>query len=108
MKEAWGDYLQRSAARIAELSEAYGMEDWITQYRRRELKLAGKTARQTDARWSTEIIHWTPTRGKGRDRGRPRTRWEDDIIRIAGGHWTETAKDTLLWDCLLPGYINSV
>jgi len=32
-----------------------------------------------------------------RKRGRPRTRWKDDIVAVAGGRWTDMAKDGQNW-----------
>ena len=81
------------------------MEDWVTQSLNRKWVFAGRAARQTDKRWSKFILDWKPNRGTGRDRGRPRTRWGDEIVAIAGGNWMETAADEEACDLLKDGFI---
>ena len=107
VKETWETYMQRSSRKIDEISKQHGMEDWVTQCLRRKWKFAGKTARQTDKRWSNTILRWKPDGGRGRQRGRPKTRWEDDISALAGGDWVEVAKDEQLWEALQEGFITT-
>jgi hypothetical protein len=57
---------------------------------------AGKIARHNN-RW-TKIFDWIPD-GK-RKRGRPRARWEDEIIKIAGPNWSIKAQDGQTWNTL--------
>ena len=63
---------------------------------------------QTDKRWSTVILDWKPNGGKGRHRGRPKTRWEDEIVAIAGGNWIEIAADEEAWGFLKHGFVCGV
>jgi hypothetical protein len=58
-------------------------------------KWAGHLARRTDHRWTTETTTWKP-RGK-RKRGRPRTRWTDEIAKVAGKEWMKKAQDRDKW-----------
>ena len=44
------------------------------------------------------MLDWTPYFGHGRSRGRPRTRWSDQIENFAGGGWKTIAEDSVLWD----------
>ena len=46
---------------------------------------AGHVARRTDQGWTTRILFWTP-RGRTRNRGRPTTRWRDDLDSSVK-HW---------------------
>ena len=73
--EESSDYMKRSAEQLETIALRFGMEDWVKAYRRRKYRFAGKVARQTDARWSHVIVHWTPNGGNGRDRGKPHSLW---------------------------------
>ena len=48
---------------------------------------AGHISRYTDRRWTLLITKWKGPKGK-RNVGRPKKRWADDIISIAGRNWT--------------------
>ncbi|KPJ09972.1 hypothetical protein RR48_05835 [Papilio machaon] len=53
--------------------------------------------RSDDARWTKQVTLWSgPGRGK-RKRGRPKARWIDDIVKIAGKAWMRTAADRDKW-----------
>jgi hypothetical protein len=106
--ETWVEYMQRSAKQVDELSAKLGMDTWTTIYRRRKWTFAGKTARRTDHRWSQRILEWKPNFGHGRSRGRPKTRWTDDLEAYAGGAWAEVALNTDLWTCLEDGFVNKL
>ncbi|CAH2222158.1 jg26044 [Pararge aegeria aegeria] len=58
----------------------------VTDIAQRVAKLkwqwAGHIARRTDGRWGLKVLEWRPRTGK-RSVGRPRTRWTDDIRRVA-------------------------
>lgn len=57
---------------------------------------AGHVARATDGRWSKKVLHWYP-RDAPRNRGRPRCRWCDDIVAVAGPTWSRIAQDREEW-----------
>ena len=106
--ETWVEYMKRSAARIDEISEQQGLQSWVRTYRQTKWRFAGATARQTDGRWSKAILGWKPDSGLGRDRGRPVTRWSDDIEALAGGSWAEAAQDHKLWALLERGFVDRI
>lgn len=64
---------------------------------------AGHIARMTDNRWTKRLIEWRPREDK-RSRGRPPTRWSDDVRRIAG-NWINKAQDRKKWKNLEEAYI---
>jgi hypothetical protein len=105
--EDWADYMRRSAQQLQTMARRYGLEDWVKGYRRRKYQFAGRVARQTDGRWSYALVHWKPNEGVGRDRGRPHTRWSDDLVRYAGD-WAQEAIDTSLWAAAEEGYIEAI
>lgn len=60
---------------------------------------AGHIARRTDGRWGGKVLEWRPRAG-GRSRGRPPTRWTDDLVKVAGVHWMRVAQDRSVWRTL--------
>ncbi|CAH2091627.1 unnamed protein product [Euphydryas editha] len=60
---------------------------------------AGHIARLTDNRWTHTITLWKGPPGT-RKRGKPVARWADDIIKVAGKKWMETATNKETWKSL--------
>ena len=73
-------WLQDSNAYTSELMERYGVCDWGEAQLHRKWDWAGKVACRTDLRWTHLLAHWVPV--AHRRRGRPETRWEDQINRF--------------------------
>ena len=82
----------------------YGLEDWVTAYWRVNFAFAGNAARCTGGRRGKLAILWKPNGGVGWNRGRPLTRWEDDLENLAGGIWQEAARDISLRNTLTGGF----
>ena len=106
--EPWENYMRRSAKQVDEIASTFNMEDWVAQFRRRKWTFAGKAVRQTDDRWSKLVLSWCPNHGAGREKGRPKTIWSDDIIGVVGGDWMDAAFDEDSWECLKFGYVYGV
>ncbi|KAA5662277.1 hypothetical protein F3G60_33305 [Pseudomonas aeruginosa] len=64
---------------------------------------AGHLARYTDKRWTLEITTWEGPAGKRR-RGRPRSRWIDEITAATGKEWRNKAKEREEWSKLEEAY----
>ncbi|CAG9137374.1 unnamed protein product [Plutella xylostella] len=77
--------------------------DAVDMLCRLKWKWAGHVARTTDGRWSERILHWYP-RDTTRPPGRPKRRWCDDIVEIAGNTWTRRAKDRRDWQTMEEAY----
>jgi hypothetical protein len=60
-------------------------------------EFAGKIARNTE-KWTTDVLNWIPVGKRGR--GRPRPRWEDEILKMAGENWKTIAMDKKAWSNL--------
>ncbi|GBP37018.1 Putative uncharacterized transposon-derived protein F52C9.6 [Eumeta japonica] len=69
-------------------------------------KWAGHVVRYTDRRWTARVTLWNGPTGK-RSRGRPPTRWEDDLRQIAGPNWTDIARDRDVWASLEEAFTQS-
>ena len=103
--EEWADYMKRSASQVGVLAEKYDMDDWLSAHRRRKYEYAGKVMKQTDGRWTQRAIEWLPNHGLGRSRGRPTTRWSDDLEHFAGGNWPQLAKNDAEWLAASDGFV---
>ncbi|CAH2090098.1 unnamed protein product [Euphydryas editha] len=64
---------------------------------------AGHIARYTDRRWTIETTKWKGPSGI-RNTGRPKQRWADDIVQVAGRDWIEQSKDREKWKWLEEAY----
>ena len=56
------------------------------------------------------MLHWIPL-GGDRRRGRPATRWEDELEKFAaarGQKWEECALDRTLWESLEADFLEFV
>ncbi|RZF46617.1 hypothetical protein LSTR_LSTR002949 [Laodelphax striatellus] len=73
--------LQR--VRTAFIKSKVKLEDVSVLVRRLKWKWAGHVSRLQDGRWTKKVTEWEPSWRK-RNIGRPRVRWKDDIVRVAG------------------------
>ena len=88
---------QAAAHMVESIAAQFGMEEWVSAYRRNKWRYAGELARHRDGRWSQKLLTWRPNMGFGRSRGRPRTRWSDLLEDYAGGDWMNIALDAKEW-----------
>ena len=95
--EEWPKYIQRATDQCEKLADEYGLTDWVVMQRFQKWKLAGKTASQTDGRWTKRLLTWRPWFRclPWRCIGHPVKRWIDDICDVAGGRWTDI--DFAVW-----------
>ncbi len=49
-------------------------------------KYSGDIVRQEKDRWGRKLLNWRPYKGKRR-RGKPYTRWKDEITKREGNLW---------------------
>ena len=84
----------------ARMLEHWDAQPWAKQYRKRKLQFAGKLAQHVDGRWSRLVLDLEPQVGDGRSIGRPRTRWCDDVVAVAGLDWLTLARDAEQWGSL--------
>ena len=81
-----------------------GLTDIIRSIRESKHRWAGHVARRRDNRWTIRITEWIP-HGNKRPRGRPRTRWCDDLIQYVGPTWSHIARDRKLWQACREGFL---
>ena len=77
--------------------------DWSVQRRRKYFRWAGHVSRRQDNRWAITLLDWQPAahlaqlqRGCYRRPGRPRLRWEDEVMKFAED-WRNVAQDREAW-----------
>lgn len=73
--------------------------DALSYSKKLKWRWAGHVARLKDNRWTKTTTLWLGPSGQ-RKRGRPNTRWIDDITKIAGTHWMREAEDREKWSSL--------
>ena len=77
------------------------MPEWAEERRRRKWRWAGHVARRDDGRWTKKMLSFTPE--GSRNVGRPRKRWEDDLVKFftdkleCGGEWISWAQCRETW-----------
>ena len=104
--EEWVTYIQRSTHKSEDLAHWYGAKDWAQLHRQRKWSLAGKAATSTDGRWMNRLLSWKPwfRTLPRRGVGRPVKRWDDDLVKIAGGDWPAAAQDLAVWEAAAAAY----
>lgn len=93
----------RDRIRNEEIRRRTGVDDVLERVTRAKWRWAGHVARSNDGRWTRKILEWRPRADK-RSRGRPPTRWTDDLKRIHT-NWMEAAQNRERWKCLGEAYV---
>ena len=101
---------QESYSSLRGAAAGLGVSDWVLKQRARKCTLAGRVASQTDGRWSTRVLSWKPWFRifPKRDVGRPRKRWEDAIVNLAGESWMTEGIDQDMWSILKDAYVQKI
>lgn len=86
------------------LRERSGVKDAVACIATLKWNWAGHVARLSDNRWTKRILEWRPRQDAYRSRGRPPTRWTDDIKKIRS-NWMEAAQDRQGWMKLRETYV---
>ena len=83
--EPWADWMRRCTHEAEKQMTDLGIQDWVSEQRRRKWRWARKVATDDASKWTARALHWDPTldsRHNARRRtGRPQKRWTDDIIQ---------------------------
>ena len=86
----------RDRVRCEDLGKSTGMRDASNLAERLKWKWSGHVARMDNKRWTNKLTMLDPREGR-RNVGRQRTRWADQLKRLAGDQWSRSAKDRVLW-----------
>ena len=82
------------------IREKTKVRDIMETISKRKWNWADHVARRKDNRWTTRITFWTP-RGHTGNRGRPRTRWRDDLESF----WHRVAQNVVQWRSMGKAYV---
>ena len=106
------DWIRESTQRVKKAMAEYGIQAWTTLQCARKWQWALKMVQSTGPRWTREVNEWQPI--DIRTRGRPKTRWADDINEylthafnqksIENG-WSNIAANSEIWKSLAAGFI---
>lgn len=89
--------------RASDIREQTKVIDIVEFVAKTKWKWAGHVARLTDNRWTGKVMKWLP---KGKRRvGKPRQRWNDDIVACAGASWPRKAVNRIKWKSSEEAYI---
>ena len=84
------------------IREKTGVNDILEVLTKTRVKWAGHVARMKDNRWTIRCTEWQVRNGR-RSRGRPKSRWRDDLQQWQGVTWSRAAKDRQQWRDLAEG-----
>lgn len=93
----------RDRIRNEEIRRRTKVTDIIQKVATLKWRWAGHVARMTDDRWTRRIMLWRPR--VTRLRGRPPTRWTDDLVAVAGRNWVQVAQNRQRWKGLEEAFI---
>lgn len=94
----------RDRVQNKEVRRRSGVTDAIARIAKLKWNWAGHLARVSDDRWTRKITEWRPRDNALRSRGRPPTRWSDDLKRIHT-NWMNAARDRNKWKSLREAYV---
>ena len=98
--EPWSDWIRRCTHDVEQQISNIGIEDWVTQQRRRKWRWAQRVANNTSNKWTIRALTWDPTTiarfNARRRQARPRTRWTDDINQHIQKHFHHDNANTTL------------
>lgn len=81
-----------------------GVRDAVETILKLKWNWAGHVARMTDNRWTKRLLEWRPRIEAKRSRGRPPTRWTDNLKRVAD-NWMQTAHDRTQWNSFREAFV---
>ena len=109
--EDWVSWIKRTTQMAETHMQRARVEDWIAGQRRRKWRLAGRAVAATDNRWTQKVLNWQID-VSCRRRGRPPTRWEDDVAafvatecNVPKSDWKSIAADSQRWHLLEQAFV---
>ncbi|MFH4983972.1 hypothetical protein AB6A40_010681 [Gnathostoma spinigerum] len=79
-----------------EVLQRTGVKEWIAAIYEAKRRWAGHVVRRDDNRWTSKVTDWIPREGK-RPPGRPKTRWDDPMVKLLGQKWKRCARKRETW-----------
>jgi hypothetical protein len=87
---------KRDRKTVTWIRQQTGLQDIVVRIKQQKWQWAGHLARTNDNRWTKRVTEWIPLDAK-RKRARPKTRWEDEIVKSTSATWSRIAQDKVKW-----------
>lgn len=94
----------RASVPNAEVRRRSGVTDAIARTSNLKWNWAGHASTMNDGRWTIKKTEWRPKDHALCSRGRPPTRWSDDLKRIHT-NWMNAARDRDTWKNLREAHV---
>ena len=79
-----------------ELRRRTGVRDVVDEMYIAKRRRGGHVVRLQDNRWTSRLTSWIP-RDQKRPLGRPRTRWDEPMVKLFGQRWKQRAQERAVW-----------
>ena len=99
----WFRNIEQLSDKVADIFAKTGARKVGVSAKRLKYNFAGHVIRGRDSKWSKTLTTWVP-HTCFRSRGRPATRWEDEIRTIFGSSWKQKTKDRATWRGLVKAH----
>ncbi|CAH2103439.1 unnamed protein product [Euphydryas editha] len=93
----------RDKIKLTSIRSKTKVADVIHTVKKLKWNWVGHMIRNKKKKWTTDVTEWCPRDGK-RKKGRQKTRWEDDIKKVAGITWQRKARNRETWKALGEAY----
>ncbi len=87
----------KDRVRNSKIRDLMGTKNLKYVVKKLKLRYAGHIKRYNEDRWEKRVLEWTPY-GNKRKKGRPKRRWEEEIIRMGGIAWGRDARIRIRWE----------
>ena len=94
----------RDRKRATWIRDQTRVDDIIMCIKKKKWQWAGHVCRRQDRRWTKITTDWEITDAT-RPKGRPMTRWSDEIRKFGGKHWKQKTDDRVNWRQLGEAYV---
>ena len=104
--------MSTTTGKITGFTEEAKLKDWIVEQRKRKWEWAGHCACRDDNRWTRRLLELELK--SQRPRGRPKVRWQDDIMKFVekieliekGETWIDLAQSRDDWKSLCDSFMS--
>ena len=112
VKEDWQTWIVRATRDVEKHCSLANVEDWALAQRRKYWRWAGHVARISDGRWTSQLLHWIPWKGR-RSRGRPLKRWAEELDKFVksmgfdDASWDKLMQERDFWKNMEDNFVQS-
>ncbi len=96
MERSWLGIKKKDKIKSMDIRKTTEVKDIAYKVKKLKWKFAGHISRKKENTWAKIMEEWVPIWRK-RPRGRPITRWRDEIVKEVGPMWKWLARNRRLW-----------